>query len=76
MKVIKVSAFSDGDSGGNPAGIVLTTKMPASSEMQQIAADVGFSETAFAEQQDNISHWRVRYFSPESEVSILWATRL
>ena len=68
MKVIKVSAFSDGDSGGNPAGIELTTKMPASSEMQQIAADVGFSETAFAEQQDNISHWRVRYFSPESEV--------
>ncbi|HAU69512.1 MAG TPA: PhzF family phenazine biosynthesis protein [Gammaproteobacteria bacterium] len=68
MKVIKVSAFSDGDSGGNPAGIELTTKMPASSEMQQIAADVGFSETAFAEQQDNISHWRGRYFSPESEV--------
>jgi PhzF family phenazine biosynthesis protein len=34
--------------------------------MQRIAAEVGFSETAFAMP---IEHgWRVRYFSPESEV--------
>ena len=34
--------------------------------MQKIAADVGFSETAFAVQAG--ADWRVRYFSPESEV--------
>jgi PhzF family phenazine biosynthesis protein len=34
--------------------------------MQRLAAEVGFSETAFAAPQDE--GWRVRYFSPEAEV--------
>ncbi len=34
--------------------------------MQRVAAEVGFSETAFAAPVDG--GWRVRYFSPESEV--------
>lgn len=34
--------------------------------MQAIAAEVGFSETVFAAPDDE--GWRVRYFSPESEV--------
>lgn len=34
--------------------------------MQRIAAEVGFSETAFAAPTND--GWRVRYFSPESEV--------
>jgi PhzF family phenazine biosynthesis protein len=34
--------------------------------MQRIAAEVGYSETAFAAPIDD--GWRVRYFSPESEV--------
>ena len=37
--------------------------------MARIAADVGYSETAFAVSQDAEGRkWRVRYFSPESEV--------
>ena len=68
MNIIKLAAFSDGDSGGNPAGVVLLETMPSSTEMQKIAADVGFSETAFAEMQSDKNNWRVRYFSPESEV--------
>ena len=35
--------------------------------MQRIAAEVGFSETAFAAPEGD--KWRVRYFSPESEVA-------
>lgn len=35
--------------------------------MQSVAAEVGFSETAFAAPLDG-DGWRVRYFSPESEV--------
>jgi PhzF family phenazine biosynthesis protein len=66
MDVHKIAAFSDGDAGGNPAGVVITEVMPAAPEMQQIAAEVGFSETAFAAPKDD--GWRVRYFSPESEV--------
>jgi len=34
--------------------------------MQSLAAEVGYSETAFAEPTS--SGWKVRYFSPESEV--------
>lgn len=66
MKIQKIAAFSDGDTGGNPAGVVLVTLFPSDAEMQRIAAEVGFSETAFAVPVG--AGWRVRYFSPESEV--------
>ena len=66
MNIIKLAAFSDGSVGGNPAGIVIEEKMPRAMMMRQIASEVGFSETAFAVPQGD--GWRVRYFSPESEV--------
>jgi PhzF family phenazine biosynthesis protein len=64
--VQKFAAFSDGTSGGNPAGIVIGTALPPEPIMRRIAAAVGFSETAFA--VAGADAWRVRYFSPESEV--------
>ena len=66
MNVLKIAAFSDGDSGGNPAGVLITDGLPSDAQMQSIAADVGFSECVFAAPTDR--GWRVRYFSPESEV--------
>jgi len=66
MKVLRIAAFSDGDTGGNPAGVLIADALPADTEMQRIAAEVGFSETAFAAPMG--PGWRVRYFSPESEV--------
>lgn len=66
MSVLRIAAFSDGDMGGNPAGVMITDELPNDSEMQRIAAEVGFSETAFAVSTG--TGWRVRYFSPESEV--------
>lgn len=66
MNVLRIAAFSDGDTGGNPAGVVIGDELPNDSEMQRIAAEVGFSETAFAVSMG--TGWRVRYFSPESEV--------
>src|SRR3990167_6044688 len=66
MNVLKIAAFSDGASGGNPAGVVIADAFPDDQQMQRIAADVGFSETAFAVATG--ADWRVRYFSPESEV--------
>ena len=66
MDVLKIAAFSDGDTGGNPAGVVIGDISPDAAEMQAIAAKVGFSETVFAAPDAN--SWRVRYFSPESEV--------
>ena len=63
----KIAAFSDGPQGGNPAGVWIGDALPAPADMQRIAAEVGFSETAFAAPQGD-GRWRVRYFSPESEV--------
>ncbi|HWK46042.1 MAG TPA: PhzF family phenazine biosynthesis protein [Stellaceae bacterium] len=66
MNVQKISAFSDGEVGGNPAGVVIGGELPEASVMQAVAAQVGYSETAFAAPIDG--GWRVRYFSPETEV--------
>jgi len=70
MSLIRIAAFSDGDIGGNPAGVHINDELPSTEEMQSIAADVGYSETVFAKPLSNdISEgFRVRYFSPESEV--------
>jgi PhzF family phenazine biosynthesis protein len=67
MKLFKVSAFSDGDIGGNPAGVAICDAFPEDAQMQRTAAEVGFSETAFA--VASAGTWRVRYFSPAREVS-------
>jgi PhzF family phenazine biosynthesis protein len=65
-EVLRIAAFADGDAGGNPAGVLIADVLPEAAVMQRIAADVGFSETVFATRQGD--SWRVRYFSPESEV--------
>lgn len=66
MRVHRISAFTEGGVGGNPAGVVLIDSLPDASDMQRIAAEVGYSETVFAARQDEV--WKTRYFSPESEV--------
>ena len=66
MDVLRIAAFSDGNTGGNPAGVVIGEALPGAADMQRVAAEVGFSETAFAAPEGDA--WRVRYFSPESEV--------
>jgi len=66
MDVLRIAAFSDGDTGGNPAGVLIADVLPDAAKMQSVAAEVGFSETAFAAPEGD--NWRVRYFSPESEV--------
>jgi PhzF family phenazine biosynthesis protein len=64
--VHRIAAFSDGNTGGNPAGVWIGDAMPDASRMQAIAAEVGFSETALAAPEGDA--WRVRYFSPAMEV--------
>ena len=66
MNVQRFAAFSDGDTGGNPAGVVLCDRLPPAELMQQVAAEVGYSETAFAAPSGD--GWRVRYFAPQVEI--------
>ncbi|NHX27329.1 PhzF family phenazine biosynthesis protein, partial [Escherichia coli] len=69
MEIQKIAAFSKGDEGGNPAGVVLLDKPIDEKEMARVAAEVGFSETVYAVSQDETGRkWRARYFSPETEV--------
>jgi PhzF family phenazine biosynthesis protein len=66
MNVQRFAAFSDGDIGGNPAGVVICDALPEAARMQAIAAEVGYSETVFAAPAEG--GWRVRYFAPKVEI--------
>ena len=66
MDVQRLAAFTDGPRGGNPAGVVLCGELPPAEHMQALAAQVGYSETAFA--APAADGWRVRYFAPAIEV--------
>lgn len=66
MEPLRLAAFAIDQQGGNPAGVVIADHHPSEAEMRKIAADVGYSETVFARPDGD--GWRVRYFSPESEV--------
>jgi PhzF family phenazine biosynthesis protein len=66
MEVLRIAAFADGTKGGNPAGVWIGGALPSPSQMQAMAAEVGFSETAFAAPEAGA--WRVKYFSPLMEV--------
>ncbi len=60
-------AFTTTPAGGNPAGVVLDARGLADDAMQAIAADVGYSETAFLRPRAP-GEFDVRYFSPAAEV--------
>ncbi len=66
MKIDHLAAFSDGPRGGNPAGVVLAGTHPEAERMQAVAAELGYSETAFAASSGD--GWHVRYFAPAGEV--------
>ncbi len=66
-EILRYTAFADVASGGNPAGVVLDASGLDADAMRAIAADLGYSETAFVTARDG-DDLTVRYFSPESEV--------
>ncbi|MER5308404.1 PhzF family phenazine biosynthesis isomerase [Streptomyces sp. NPDC002773] len=77
-EVLRYTAFSDDPEGGNPAGVVLDATGLGDAEMLAIAAEVGYSETAFltapSDGADSGRSWStgraytIRYFSPKAEV--------
>ena len=71
MQILTYRAFTtpDGDSlSGNPAGVVIDADGLAAPDMLRIAADLGFSETAFLSAITPTSA-RVRYFTPRDEIA-------
>jgi PhzF family phenazine biosynthesis protein len=67
-RLSKLTAFATESGGGNPAGVWIGDRLPNVGVMQQIAIDVGFSETAFLARTGE-GRWTTRYYSPEAEVS-------
>jgi PhzF family phenazine biosynthesis protein len=65
---LRYAAFSADPVGGNPAGVVLDAAGLDDLAMQKVAADIGFSETAFVAPGED-GNLVMRYFSPLAEVS-------
>ncbi len=66
-RLFRLAAFADAPGGGNPAGVWIGEALPTEEEMQRIAADVGYPETAFVAPLTG-DEKTIRYFSPEIEV--------
>ena len=66
-RLYKLAAFTNTPEGGNPAGVWIGAELPDPSTMQRIAAEVGFSETAFLAPTSGPARV-VRYYSPVAEV--------
>jgi PhzF family phenazine biosynthesis protein len=71
METERWSAFTDRSAGGNPAGVVVidADREVSEAEMQRIAAEVGYSETAFVRPASAEGVFETRYFAPEVEVA-------
>ncbi|MFF2187733.1 PhzF family phenazine biosynthesis protein [Streptomyces sp. NPDC058155] len=73
-EVLRYTAFSADPAGGNPAGVVLDAAGLTDDAMLAIAADLGYSESAFlTAAPDGAGEpgraFTIRYFSPKAEVS-------
>ena len=68
-ELLRYAAFTMDGQGGNPAGVVLDASGLDAAKMQAIAADVGYSETAFlVRRQGEPNGYDARYFAPLQEV--------
>ncbi len=69
VQVQRYAAFPDGGQGGNPAGVVLEASGLGDARRLALASAVGYSETAFVEPGCGPGKWKLRYFSPQSQVA-------
>ncbi|MFI0965867.1 PhzF family phenazine biosynthesis protein [Streptomyces sp. NPDC021080] len=73
-EVLRYTAFSSDPEGGNPAGVVLDATALDDKDMLAIAADLGYSESAFLTRSSEEPGdpegraYGIRYFSPKAEV--------
>lgn len=74
MRIRIVDAFTDRPFAGNPAAVVLldTPHFPADTRLQQLAAEVNLSETAYAHPlpRGATADWALRWFTPATEVDL------
>lgn len=73
LPVYFIDAFADKPFTGNPAAVCPLERPLAEPVMQAIAAEIGFSETAFIAREGVGEHggWRIRWFTPTLEVDLV-----
>lgn len=69
LAIAIIDAFTNQTFRGNPAATVLVEKFPEDAQMQQIAAEINLSETAFVKPLAP-NHFQLRWFTPKQEVPL------
>ncbi|MEA5466766.1 PhzF family phenazine biosynthesis protein [Leptothoe sp. PORK10 BA2] len=68
--VIQVDAFTDQPFAGNPAAVCVSQTPMAETLMQQIAAEMNLSETAFLYPLEEEGNYNLRWFTPTAEIAL------
>src|SRR5574338_1093620 len=69
MQTYFVDAFTNQKFKENPAAVCITDKEPDPATMQNIATEIGFSETAFIKKISAASY-SIRFFTPKKEIPL------
>lgn len=69
LAIAIIDAFTDQVFKGNPAATTLIAEFPEDTKMQQIAAEINLSETAFVKPLGK-NHFHLRWFTPAQEVPL------
>ena len=69
MRLFQIDAFADAPFTGNPAAVCLLDDTSVDEHwMQNVAAEMNLSETAFVRRQG--SDWSLRWFTPTTEAPL------
>jgi len=71
MKLLQIDAFTDRPFQGNPAAVCILDAPASPDWMQQVAAEMNLSETAFVcLEHDQTDRYRLQWFTPTTEVDL------
>jgi PhzF family phenazine biosynthesis protein len=70
MRTYIVDSFTDKPFSGNPAGVCLADSLLGEDTMQDIAKELGLSETAFVTALEDPETFHIRFFSPKMEIAL------
>jgi len=71
IPIYTVDAFTSAPYAGNPAGVCILQQFPEDDTwMQKVAAEMNLAETAFLCPMETPSNYKLRWFTPETEVDL------
>ena len=70
IRISQVDAFTNQKFAGNPAAVCVLSQPAEESWMQNVAAEMNLSETAFAHRLEHGPNYSLRWFTPRKEVDL------